>query len=158
VPSSCTALNNVIMAGDFERAGAGAYWTTMPSGVLMVEGSTVHSGMFAAQVSAPFVAPVSLRSQPTYITTMDVDYCAEAWVKAAPSTGPITLQLSRRFMVDELSPVGADSMVSPDGGWQRLTTRFAYPMTYFILSAIIGGSFSTPGEFFVDDVCVQVCP
>lgn len=138
--------NNLLRGGGFEDgAFAGMYW----SGQFTAQGATIRSGAFAARITASS----TLTSQLTAITPMTgADHCAEAWVRAAPGTGAIGLQLGRLFAGTDLS---AETTVTPDGTWQKLTNRFAYPSGHFGMTIHVN---APAPDVFVDDVCVQVCP
>lgn len=147
--------NNLLTDGDFEQQLlTGVYWEGAD---FTVQGATVRSGAWAAKLSAGASArTVTLRTQRAAISPVSgADHCAEAWVRATGTTGPIGLQLARWFTGPDLS---AEATVVADGTWQRVTQRYAYPAGQISLTVQVNAPLAAGGEAFVDDVCVSVCP
>jgi len=139
--AACT--NNLLTGGGFEDGMlASIYW----NGMFTNQGATVRTGAYAARLDSAG----TLRTQLTAIAAVaGSDHCAEAWVRS--SGGTVGLQLGRWLASTDLS---AETTVTADGSWQRLTNRFAYPTGLVGLTVHV----NAPAGTFVDDVCVQVCP
>ncbi len=138
--------NNLLRGGGFEDGHLVNFnWM----GPFTAQGATVRTGAFAARITSAG----SLISQFGALQPVaGMEHCAEAWVRGTAGSGAIGLQLGRQFSTVDLS---AETTVTPDGTWQKLTNRFAYPSGHVGMTVHVN---APAADVFVDDVCVQVCP
>ncbi|MBX7114125.1 MAG: hypothetical protein K1X64_07295 [Myxococcaceae bacterium] len=146
----------LLSSGDFENDFS--KWSLdwgVTNGMLSPRFGAGRDGGTAAQLSATTPEPVELHSYyGAFETDENVEYCVEAYVRSAATEGAVGLQLL--VAGGTTSPMIPQSLVVPDGGWQRLSNhhshRLAVPMSVQITVPL-----TATQELLVDDVCIEKC-